>query len=78
MSAFLAKLLIALVHAYQIALRPVLGGSCRFTPSCSCYAIEALERHGPIRGLGLSARRIARCHPFHPAGYDPVPEGHRR
>lgn len=78
MSELLAKLLIAFVHAYQIALRPVLGGSCRFTPSCSCYAVEALERHGPIRGLGLSVRRIVRCHPFHPAGHDPVPEGNRR
>lgn len=73
MSALLARALVLLVHAYRLALQPVLGGSCRFTPSCSSYAIEALERHGALRGSHLAIRRILRCHPFHPAGYDPVP-----
>ena len=67
------RLLVALVHAYQLLLGPSLGGSCRFTPSCSCYAIEALERHGAMRGSWLSLRRVVRCHPFQRAGYDPVP-----
>jgi putative membrane protein insertion efficiency factor len=73
MSALLTRLLVFLVHAYRVALGPVLGGSCRFAPSCSSYAIEALERHGPVRGIRLATRRILRCHPFHTAGYDPVP-----
>jgi hypothetical protein len=75
MSGVSTRILVALVHAYRLLLRPVLGGSCRFTPSCSSYAIEALERHGAVRGTWLSLRRILRCHPFHPAGYDPVPAG---
>jgi hypothetical protein len=74
MSALLTRLLVLLVHAYRTTLGPLLGGSCRFTPSCSSYAIEALERHGPVRGICISLGRILRCHPFHPAGYDPVPE----
>jgi len=61
------------VRAYQIVLGPHLGGACRFEPSCSRYALEALERHGARRGLALSARRLARCRPFGPAGPDPVP-----
>lgn len=65
--------LIALVKAYQLTLSPWLGGHCRFSPSCSWYAIDALRRHGPFRGSWLTARRLARCHPFHPGGYDPVP-----
>lgn len=66
-------LLIFGVRAYQVGLGPLLPASCRYYPSCSAYAIEALERHGALRGSWLSVRRILRCHPFRPGGYDPVP-----
>ncbi|MEO5766094.1 MAG: membrane protein insertion efficiency factor YidD [Casimicrobiaceae bacterium] len=65
--------LIAAVRGYQYALRPMLGANCRFYPSCSDFAKEALERHGALRGSWLAARRVCRCHPYHPGGYDPVP-----
>ena len=61
------------VRGYQLLLRPVLGANCRFEPSCSHYAIEALHRHGAMVGTGLAVRRILRCNPWHPGGYDPVP-----
>jgi putative membrane protein insertion efficiency factor len=67
-------LLIGLVRAYQYLFRPLLGANCRFYPSCSDYARDALERYGAIRGTWLAVRRIGRCQPFHPGGYDPVPE----
>ncbi|MBM4384798.1 MAG: membrane protein insertion efficiency factor YidD [Deltaproteobacteria bacterium] len=70
--------LIAAVRVYQVALSPVLGGACRFAPSCSHYAVEALREHGALRGLLLALRRVSRCHPFHRGGYDPVPAGDRR
>jgi putative membrane protein insertion efficiency factor len=66
-------LLLALLRGYQYALRPMLGANCRFYPSCSEFAREAIERHGAMRGLWLAARRLSRCHPYHPGGYDPVP-----
>jgi putative membrane protein insertion efficiency factor len=66
-------LAIAFIRGYQILLAPVMGGACRFTPSCSAYAIEAIERHGARRGMWLAMRRIARCHPWGGAGFDPVP-----
>jgi putative membrane protein insertion efficiency factor len=68
-----AKLLILLVRAYQVALSPFLGGTCRFLPSCSAYAIEAIATHGAWRGAVLALRRVARCHPLGRAGVDPVP-----
>ena len=70
-----ARVLITLIEAYRLSFGSILGGSCRFTPSCSSYAIEAIERHGAARGSRLAAGRILRCHPFHSAGYDPVPSG---
>jgi putative membrane protein insertion efficiency factor len=68
-----ALALLALVRAYQYTLRPLLGGSCRFVPSCSDYAIEALRQHGALRGSILSLRRILRCNPWHKGGLDMVP-----
>lgn len=65
--------LLALLRAYQIGISPLLGPSCRFYPSCSEYAIQAIRRHGVGRGLRLTAARLLRCHPFHPGGFDPVP-----
>lgn len=69
----LAWPLILLVRVYQLFLSPLLPPSCRYTPSCSAYAIEALQRHGALRGGWLALKRIARCHPFRPGGFDPVP-----
>jgi len=62
-----------LIRAYQLVLSPLLGPRCRFYPSCSHYAIEAIESHGALRGSWLSTKRICRCHPFNPGGFDPVP-----
>jgi putative membrane protein insertion efficiency factor len=69
----LAWPLVLLVRIYQYTLSPWLGPNCRFEPSCSAYAVEALQQHGAFRGSALAARRIARCHPWGDAGYDPVP-----
>ncbi len=67
------QLLILGVRAYQVALSPLLPAACRYYPTCSAYAIEALHRHGALRGSWLAMRRVLRCHPFRPGGYDPVP-----
>jgi uncharacterized protein len=64
---------ILFVRAYQTVLSPLLPPACRYYPSCSNYAIEALERHGAWHGGWMATRRILRCHPFHPGGFDPVP-----
>ena len=72
-SRILSGAMIALVRAYQVVLSPVLGGACRFEPSCSNYMIEALKVHGPVMGPRLGLWRILRCHPFGAHGYDPVP-----
>jgi putative membrane protein insertion efficiency factor len=71
----MTRLLIVLVRAYQLSFAYFLGGRCRFTPSCSSYAIEALRRHGPWRGSALAAGRVLRCSPFCRGGHDPVPAG---
>lgn len=66
--------LLLLIRGYRLILSPWIGRQCRFTPSCSAYAMEAIERYGAGRGGWLAARRIGRCHPFSPGGYDPVPD----
>jgi hypothetical protein len=72
------SLLIGMVQGYQLLLSPLLPPSCRFYPSCSAYAVDALRRHGPLAGVWLTAVRLLKCHPFHPGGVDLVPEHMRR
>jgi putative membrane protein insertion efficiency factor len=67
-------LLLAAIQGYQYAIRPMLGANCRFYPSCSEYARQAIERHGAARGSWLAAKRLCKCHPFHPGGVDLVPD----
>jgi uncharacterized protein len=69
----LARLLTLAVRGYQLVLSPLLGPRCRFYPSCSAYAVQAISRHGAIRGSWLAARRLLRCHPWNPGGVDHVP-----
>jgi putative membrane protein insertion efficiency factor len=66
------RFLIAILKIYKYFLSPLLPMSCRFTPSCSEYAMDAIKKYGSVKGLYLSVKRILRCHPFHPGGYDPV------
>lgn len=68
------KILIFIIRLYQIFLSPLLGRNCRFAPTCSSYAIQAIDKHGAIKGTRLAVIRILKCHPFHPGGYDPVPD----
>jgi len=68
-----ARVLIALIRVYQLTLSRLLGSVCRFHPSCSHYAADCLRLHGALRGTILAARRLSKCHPFHPGGYDPPP-----
>lgn len=70
--SLLARLLVGLVRAYR-ATTAFRGPRCRFSPSCSSYAVEAIEQHGALRGLVLAVRRVGRCHPWNPGGIDPVP-----
>ncbi|MGE5491442.1 MAG: membrane protein insertion efficiency factor YidD [Actinomycetota bacterium] len=65
--------LVALLRAYQYAISPLLGRNCRYVPSCSEYAVEAVQKYGAARGGWLGLKRVCRCHPWHPGGYDPVP-----
>ncbi|MFT5503278.1 MAG: putative membrane protein insertion efficiency factor [Gammaproteobacteria bacterium] len=67
------KLLTLIIKGYQILISPLMANHCRYTPSCSQYAVDAIEQHGPIRGLYLGTKRILRCHPWHQGGFDPVP-----
>jgi len=69
----MSAILVSLIRLYQYLFRPLLGANCRFAPSCSEYAREAIEKHGAVRGTLLAARRVSRCHPYHSGGYDPVP-----
>jgi uncharacterized protein len=62
------------IRGYQLVISPMIGPRCRFYPSCSCYAHTAIERYGVVRGFWLGLRRLLRCHPFAPGGYDPVPD----
>ncbi len=68
-----ARVLLALLAAYRRFVSPLLGQRCRFYPTCSAYAVEAIRSRGALRGSWLTLRRLARCHPFHPGGHDPVP-----
>jgi putative membrane protein insertion efficiency factor len=70
------QLLVFLVRGYQLFISPLLGPHCRFHPTCSQYAVEALQTHGAAKGIWLALRRVLRCHPLHPGGHDPVPLSH--
>jgi len=79
MTASLAtRVLVAPIRFYQRFISPALPPSCRYSPSCSSYAVEALQVHGPLRGSWFAVRRIGRCHPWHAGGYDPVPPARER
>lgn len=71
--ALLDRLMIGAIRFYQLAISPALPPSCRFYPTCSEYTLQAIAKYGALKGLWLGVKRIARCHPFHPGGYDPVP-----
>lgn len=75
-AAAVSAVLRSLIRLYQAAIGPLFPRVCRFEPTCSSYALEAIGAHGPARGLWLSIWRLLRCHPFHPGGYDPVPVRH--
>lgn len=72
MNKLIGKILILLVRAYQVVISPLFPTFCRFYPSCSCYSIEALQKYGAWKGFVMTAKRIGRCHPLHPGGFDPV------
>ncbi len=68
------SIVLLLIRGYQLGISPVMANRCRFYPSCSSYALEAITKYGVLKGGYLSCRRLLRCHPFHPGGYDPVPD----
>lgn len=70
----LQKILIVIIRFYQVVISPLKPPTCRFYPTCSHYGLEAIKRFGPIKGGWLTIKRIVKCHPFHPGGFDPVPE----
>ena len=74
LSTAFSALLLGLIRLYRFSISPLLGPHCRFTPTCSAYGLEAIQRHGPWRGGWLTLRRLLRCHPFTPCGCDPVPD----
>ena len=74
LSKLLKSLMLLLIKIYQYAISPLLGNNCRFYPSCSSYTQEAIELHGPLKGIMLGGRRILKCHPYHEGGVDLVPE----
>lgn len=76
MRAVISKLLVTLIKAYRLVLSPWLGQQCRFHPTCSQFALQAVEQHGPYRGSWLAVKRLASCHPWHEGGIDHVPENH--
>ena len=71
--SWVSKLLIGLIRLYQVTLSPLIGRSCRYTPTCSNYGIEAIQKYGPIKGSWLTLKRILSCNPWGGSGYDPVP-----
>jgi putative membrane protein insertion efficiency factor len=73
-SVALRKIPIGLIRLYQLLISPMLGPTCRFDPSCSYYAIEAIKEHGVIKGCWMATKRISKCHPLHSGGHDPVPK----
>lgn len=68
----MSRLLILCIRFYQMCISPLFPPTCRFYPTCSAYAIEAIQKKGPVKGVWLTIKRLAKCHPFHPGGYDPV------
>lgn len=74
MTKIAKKIIIGLIRGYQLFISPMKPPSCRFSPTCSAYSIEAIEKHGILKGTYLALKRILKCHPFHEGGYDPVPE----
>lgn len=71
------KFFLLCIRFYQWGLSPLLGNHCRFLPTCSSYTYEAIQEHGVLKGIFLGGKRILKCHPFHPGGYDPVPKKHK-
>lgn len=74
LSKLLKLVLLTLISFYQMMISPIIGSNCRFYPSCSKYAYMAIDMHGPAKGIILTAKRLLKCHPYHPGGVDPVPE----